>query len=270
VATPTVHLHCYFEGQIAGSLTAKDYFAYLRGSVDPTTPEQASLPPTDRFADAGVNLDFRTTQVGGVIAFQHSLRDSGSVVIYLGHSALDFDRHYSLGLTPRGLWYAEMTDMDRWNNFDSRRREKHTGEKPLPPEDLMSALKKSAAKLVILASCGSATIPNGLSLANFNAQGAAAWKGKVAGGPAVVVTHSTLLTTWSNNWAWALAHFLFDLIDYEVDLTHDKTGRTLRRKAEHDGSIQTALDAANAAFKNYKAPDSFVLVNGTGSTVVFP
>jgi hypothetical protein len=158
--------------------------------------------------------------------------------------------------------------MDRWNNLDWRRVKE--GQKPRKPEDLMSALKKSPAKLVILASCGSATIPWGLSLANFNAKGAAAWKEKVAGGPAVVVTHSTLLTTWSNNWAWALAAFLFDLIDYEVDLGTDKTGRTVTRKRSHVGTIQSALDAANVAFMNYKAPDSFVLVNGTGSTEVFP
>jgi hypothetical protein len=252
VATPTVHLHCYFPS-LTETYTADDFFAYLSGPVDDDHPRWA-----------GIDLDFQTNQTGGVLAFQNSLRDPGSVVVYLGHSALDFDNHYSLGLSPKGLHEAEITDIERWEKGDWRREWK--GQKAHKPEDLMSALKKSPAKVVILASCGSATIPYGLSLANFDAAGAAAWRGKVAGGPALVVTKSNILTTWSYDWVYALTAFLLDLIDYEVDMSK----RPVPRKLDHHGTIQQALDAANVTFQKNKAPDTFVLVNGSGSTVVFP
>jgi hypothetical protein len=252
VATPTVHLHCYFE-KITETYTADDWFAYLRGA-------DAKYPRW-----TGIDLDFQTNKTGGVLDFKNSLRDPGSVVIYLGHSALDSDNKYSLGLSPRGLWYAEMADMDRWDNWDSRRRNRETGEKPRKPEDLMSWLKTSPAKLVILASCSSATIPFGLSLTNFTAKGTATWKQKVAGGPALVVTDSPKLTTWSYDWAYALTAFLLDLIDYEGDASE----RPITQKPNHGGTIQSALDAANVTFTNHGAHDTFVLVNGTGSTVVF-
>jgi hypothetical protein len=181
---------------------------------------------------------------------------------------LDFDNNYSLGLSPRDLGWAEIADMDRWNNGDWRR--KWNGQTAQKPVDLMSALQKSPAKVVILASCASATIPWGLSLANFDAAGAATWKKKIAGGPAVIVTKSNILTTWSFNWGHALTAFLLDLIDYEVAVSQKIVPRKLTYRRDHHGTIQQALDAANVAFKNNKAPDTFVLVNGSGSTVVFP
>jgi hypothetical protein len=89
---------------------------------------------------------------------------------------------------------------------------------------------------------------------------------KVAGGPALVVTDSPGLTTWSYDWAYALTAFLLDLIDCEVDASL----RLITQKPNHGGTIQSALDAANVMFTNKEAHDTFVLVNGTGSTVVFP
>jgi hypothetical protein len=219
---------------------------------------------------AGLTLSsiVNQTQVGG-LAFQQSLRDPGSVVIYCGHSALDTPRKFSLGLTPSAaLPYAEIADMERWDKLD-KNRVLPGGKKPPPPKgDLMSWLKKSPARVVILASCGSATIPWGLSLANFNAKGAATWQGKVgAGGPAVIVTKSQVyLTTESYNWGYALAGFLFDLIDYDVNWP----GQPVPRKNPRGGTIQSALNAANTEFAKANAPDAFVLVKGDGSQDVFP
>jgi hypothetical protein len=170
-----------------------------------------------------------------------------------------------------------MAGMDRWYNYDQYRHNRKTGEKPPPPQDLMSWLKTSPARVVILASCGSATIPWGFSLTNFMAKGVAAWKKKVPGAqPAVIVTCSpTSLFTWSDAWAYALTAFLCDLIDYDVELDANgyikkPVSRNLIYHRDQHGTIQQALDAANAMFNKNTAPDTFVLVNGTGSTVVFP
>jgi hypothetical protein len=73
------------------------------------------------------------------------------------------------------------------------------------------------------------------------------------------------LTTESYNWAYALAGFLFDLIDYDVSWP----GQTVPRKNPRGGTIQSALNAANTEFMKAKAPDSFVLVKGDGSQDVF-
>ena len=54
----TLHLHFYLP-VVAGNYSIDKFVDYLRGSVDPTTPEEASMPPSDRFADAGVTLDFQ-------------------------------------------------------------------------------------------------------------------------------------------------------------------------------------------------------------------
>jgi hypothetical protein len=253
VATPTVHLH-YYLGVVTTHYPPDEWFEYLRG-------------PVGDARWAGIELDCQSNPVGGVLAFQQSLRDPGSVVIYCGHSALDTPRQFSLGLTPSApLPYAEIADMERWEKLD-KNRVLPGGKKPPPPKgDLMFLLKTSPARVVILASCGSATIPWGLSLTNFSAAGAAAWRGKVTGGPAVIVTKSQVLTTKSYNWAYALAGFLFDLIDYDVDWP----GQPVPRKNPRGGTIQSALNAANAGFVKAKASDAFVLVKGDGSQDVFP
>jgi hypothetical protein len=266
VATQKVHLHCYFD-HITENYTANEFFEYLSG------------PHWD-----GIEFDFLTSLAGGVVDFKQSLGEPGAVVIYLGHSVLDYELNYSEGLAPRGGWYAAMGDMDGWYNRDKDKHDRKTGGKPLPPQDLMSWLKTSPARVVIFASCASATLPWGLSLANFPSMGVATWKKKVPGAqPAVIVTYNpSQLLTSSDAWAYALAAFLFDLIDYDVELTEDgwlkkPESRNLMYHRDQHGTIRQALDAANAMFKkkamfdkNNTAPDIFVQVNGTGSTVVFP
>jgi hypothetical protein len=259
----TLHLHFYLN--IAGNYSVDKFVAYLRGSVDPTTPEEASMPPSDRFADAGVTLDFQKKVVSGTADFKRSLQDPGSVVVYLGHSVLDYTNKRSVGLSPMGHNTAEIT-----------------------PDQLMSLLKASSAKLVILATCASSTL--GLE--------------KLRGGPAVVVTNSgSNLKTWSFDWAQALRAFLLLLIGYKIGKNDQPYSLQPQLQAERavatslvgavDGlfaavlvsqamalnkghaTISQALDAANEAFKGRAKDDGdrFELAyGGPGgpSTVVFP
>jgi hypothetical protein len=223
----TLHLHFYLPVSTKPPYNVDDFVKYLRGSVDPTTAEEASVPPSDRFDTAGVVLDFQKKAVSGAADFKTSLKDPDSVVVYLGHSVLDFDNKRSLGLSPLAHHTAEIA-----------------------PGELMDLLKASKAKLVVLATCASST----LGLKNLKM------------GPAVVVTNSgSNLTTWSFNWVQALQHFLLLLIDYEVGKNDQPVARKKGR-----ATIQEALDAANAAFKENKADDRFELPHGEPSTVVFP
>lgn len=184
----TLHLHFYLP--IAAHYSVADFANYLRGSVKATTPEQASVPPSDRFDTAGVPLDFQTKAVSGTADFKTSLKDPDSVVVYLGHSVLDFENKRSLGLSPLG---HERPD--------------------IAPGALMDLLKASKAKLVILATCASST----LGLKNLKT------------GPAVVVTNSgSNLTTWSFNWVQALQPFLLLLIGYEVGKDGQPVARNSR------------------------------------------
>jgi hypothetical protein len=217
VANPTLHLHFYLP--ITGNYSVSNFVDYLRGPVDVDHP-------FDRWEDAGVNLDFKSKAVSGTADFKTSLQDTDSVVVYLGHSVLDFKNKRSLGLSPLGHETAEIA-----------------------PDALMSLLKASKAKLVILATCASSTCV-----------------GKLTAGPAVVVTNSgSNLTTWSFDWAHALTAFLLLLIDYEVGGSGQPVARNKGR-----ATISDALDASNVAFKNQKTTDRFELAFGKGSTVVFP
>ena len=173
-----LHLHFYLPVSTKPPYDVDKFVTYLRGSVDPTTPEQASEPPADRFDSAGVPLDFKKKALTGTEDFKKSLLDPDSVVVYLGHSVLDFKNKRSLGLSPMGHDSADIA-----------------------PDALMDLLKASKAKLVILATCASST----LGLKNLKV------------GPAVVVTNSgSDLKTWSFNWVQALQPFLLLLIGYEV------------------------------------------------------
>jgi len=167
-AAPTVHLHFYLT--ITTSYSPFAFYEWLRG------PEDYDHP-LNRWDEAGINLIFHSKTASGADDFKKSLQNTGAVVVYLGHSVLDFKKKRSVGLTPKGLDKAEIT-----------------------PETLMSLLKTSKAGLVILATCASSTCV-----------------GKLTGGPAVVVTDSgDDLKTWSFDWAQALAAFLLVLIGYEV------------------------------------------------------
>ena len=216
-AAQTVHLHFYLP--ITSNYSATQFYEWLRG------PEDFDHP-LNRWEEAGIHLIFHSAANSGAEDFKKSLQDPGAVVVYLGHSALDFKNKRSLGLTPKGL---------------------HTAE--LPPETLMSLLKKSKASLVILASCASNTCV-----------------GKLSGGPAVVVTDSgDNLKTWSFDWAQALGAFLFVLLGFEVGGSGQPTPRKKGR-----GTINEALDASTEAFKNQNTTDRFKLANGDGSTIIFP
>lgn len=216
-AAQTVHLHFYMP--ITGNYSATHFYEWIRGPVDVDHP-------LSRWEEASINLIFHSAKDAGADAFKKSLQDPGAVVVYLGHSALDFKNKRSLGLTPKGLNKAE-----------------------IPPETLTSLLKKSKASLVILASCASNTCV-----------------GKLTGGAAVVVTDSgTNLKTWSFEWAHALGAFLLLLLGFDVGASGQPTPRKKGR-----GTISEALDASTEAFKNQKTTDRFKLVNGDGSTVIFP
>jgi hypothetical protein len=182
----TLHLHFYLP--IAANYSVGNFVNYLRGSVvDPTSPDP---PPPDRFETAGVVLDLQTKAVSGAADFKTSLKDPDSVVVYLGHSVLDFENKRSLGLSPLAHHTAEIA-----------------------PNDLMDLLKASKAKLVILATCASST----LGLKNLKT------------GPAVVVTNSgSNLTTWSFHWVQALQPFLLLLIGYEVGTDDQPVARKSR------------------------------------------
>lgn len=176
-ATQTVHLHFYMP--ITGNYSATQFYEWLRG------PEDYDHP-LSRWEEAGITLSFHSEKNSGVDDFKKSLQDPGAVVVYLGHSTLDFKNKRSLGLTPKGSARAE-----------------------IPPGTLMSLLNKSKASLVILASCASETCV-----------------GKLTGGPAVVVTASgDNLKTWSFDWAHALGAFLLVLLGFEVDGSGQPTPR---------------------------------------------
>jgi hypothetical protein len=224
-----LHLHFYANTSVHYS---PDKFAdYLRGPID-------AAHPFDRFDDAGVSLDFRSTAAHGTADFKSSLRDDGSVVVYLGHSVPDHRTKRSLGLSFLGNGKADIPAI--------------TVAKPGQPKppDLMDLVGGSRAKLVILATCASSTF--GLE--------------KLKAGPAVVVTNSGVnLVTWSANWGIALQHFLLLLIGYEID----GAGQPVARKKGR-ATISEALEAANAAFKKFSTTDRCELAHGEGSMVVFP
>jgi hypothetical protein len=247
-----LHLHFYLPVSTKPPYDVDKFVTYLRGSVDPTTPEQASEPPSDRFDSAGVPLDFKKKALTGTEDFKKSLLDPDSVVVYLGHSVLDFKNKRSLGLSPMGHDSADIA-----------------------PDALMDLLKASKAKLVILATCASST----LGLKNLKV------------GPAVVVTNSgSDLKTWSNDWGLALKYFLLALIGYTI-AEHDKpfsletranlfsdivgagvTGavasKLVGRRAR--ATIREALKASDLGFKENNSTDRFQLAHGEGSKVVFP
>ena len=242
-----LHLHLYLP--ISSTYSVDDLVNYFRGRVDRKNKIEHTDDPVDRFAAAGVYLDFRSTAAQGKDTFKSSLRDDGSVVVYLGHSLLDFKNQRSLGLEPQGLHKVEIA-----------------------PDELMKWLEASRAKLVILATCASST----LGLKSLKA------------GPAVVVTNSgSNLTTWSEDWGLALKHFLLLLIGYKIDKNDQPyspearanlltgavgaglLGAVVSKLVAPRATIREALEASNAGFKENGSTDRFELAHGEGSMVVF-
>src|SRR6516162_8594773 len=121
-----LHLHFYLP--INDSYSLDDLVNYFRGRVGQIDPTKEREPKPDRFDDAGVYLDFRSNKATGTEDFKRSLRDPDGVVVYLGHSVLDFKNKRSLGLEALGHDKVE-----------------------IKPGELMGLLTASKAKLVILA-----------------------------------------------------------------------------------------------------------------------
>ena len=69
MANPTLHLHFYLP--IASTYSVDDFVTYLRGYTEPTTAEQASEHPSDRFDTAGVSLDFKNKRSLGLSPMGH-------------------------------------------------------------------------------------------------------------------------------------------------------------------------------------------------------
>ena len=183
-AAKTVHLHFYLDP--TGSYSVSSLFDFIRGPEDYNNP-------LNRWDTAGISLVLHSKVDSGAADFKKSLQDPGAVVVYLGHSALDFKNKRSMGLTPKGISPAE-----------------------IPPDKLMELLKQSKASLVVLASCASSTLV-----------------GKMSGGPAVVVTNSQCnLTTWSNDWANALGPFLLVLLGFDLPPSVNATDSPKRRSRQ--------------------------------------
>lgn len=194
----TVHLHFYMP--VTGSYSATSLFEWLRG------PEDFDHPLT-RWAEADIGLILHKDKNSAVGDFKKSLQEPGAVVVYLGHSALDFKNKRSLGLTPTGSSKPE-----------------------IPAETVTPLLQKSKASLVILASCDSQSCV-----------------GKLTGGPAVVVTDSGKdLKTWSTDWAHALGAFLFVLLGFDLDASEQPQPRKKGRGTINEALDASAEAFKNA------------------------
>ncbi len=222
----TIIFHLYLPITVTGDkagdkgFSAEDYFSWIEGPVDQYD--------SGRWSNEGISLEHKTDSKSGVAEFKKSLQRKGAVVVYLGHSTLDqYNGNNSMGLTPQG---------------------KSTPE--IPNATLRTLLSKSAASLVIIASCDSKTSV-----------------GKITDGPPVIVTNSGAdKMTNTTHWAQALGAFFFLLIGLEID---SKGQPSMKRKAGH-ATINDALAASADAFKAAGTGDRFELANGDGTIVLFP
>jgi hypothetical protein len=227
----TVILHIY--SPISGAFSQQDYIKWFQGSKDapaPATGSMAPPPPPDmgRWFDEGISLEFYTDTKSGVKDFEKSLQRKGAIVVYIGHSTLDLShQNRSLGLTPQAKNRAE-----------------------IPNDTLRALLSKSAASLVIIASCDAKTAV-----------------GAIKAGPPIIVQNSganrkTLIPAMAD----AVAIFLFLLIGWELD------GRKQPNDPHKGGhaTINDALDATVPVFKQLSMDDRFELVHGDGSIILIP
>jgi hypothetical protein len=227
----TIILHIY--SPISGVFSQQDYIKWFRASKDAPAPDTCSMapPPTPdmgRWFDEGINLEFFTDTKSGVKDFEKSLQRKGAIVVYIGHSTLDSShQNRSLGLTPQAKNRAE-----------------------IPNDTLRTLLRKSAASLVIIASCDAKTAV-----------------GTISAGPPIIVQNSganrkTLIPAMAD----AVGIFLFLLIGWELD------GRNQPDDPHKGGhaTINDALDATVPVFKQLSLDDRFELVHGDGSTILIP
>jgi hypothetical protein len=194
-------------------------------------PDDARIPDVGKWSVENINLEFYTNTKTGVKDFEKSLQRKGAVVVYIGHSTLtatpkDQPEGPSRGLSP-----------------DNPRKGPE-----IPNATLRTLLSKSAASLVIIASCDSKTAVGNLSA-----------------GPPIIVTNSganrvTLIPRMAN----AVGSFLFLLIGWERDGQEQPNNP---HKGGH-GTINEALAASAAEFKGME--DRFELVHGNDSIKIFP
>jgi hypothetical protein len=181
VAAPTpvdtIALHIYMDINSDAGYPPQSLFEWINGKRDDSTIHEW-VP--DHWSSFNVTVELYTNPKTGVEEFKRSLKRKGTIVVYLGHSALDqYHGRRSLGLhpdlkDPKGL---------------------------ISSKDLRTLLKKSQASMVIIASCDSITSV-----------------GTLGAGPIVIATDSGPdKTTWSQDWGIALGAFLFLLIGLELD-----------------------------------------------------
>lgn len=201
----------------------QDFIDWFKAPDDPRTPDLGG-----KWFNEGIDLEFFTNTKTGVEDFKKSLQRQGAIAVYIGHSALTPPKEHpgpSLGLTPQGKEQPE-----------------------IPNATLRTLLSKSAASLVIIASCDSKT-----AVGNLNA------------GPPIIVTNSgndreTLIFQMAN----AVATFLFLLIGWEL-------GTQRQPNQPHKGGNATITEALKASAADFVGvEDRFELIHGDGSIKLFP
>jgi hypothetical protein len=195
-------------------------------------PDDARIPEVGKWSSEGIDLEFFVDTKKGVTDFKKSLETEGAIVVYIGHSTLTPPKSKK---DPEGPSLGLSPDNPRKGP-------------EIPNATLRGLLGKSKASLVIIASCDSKTAV-----------------GRMSGGPPVVVTNSgkdrvTLIPRMAN----AVATFLFLLIGWERDGENQPNDP---HKGGH-ATIDEALAASAVEFKDME--DRFELVNGDGSTKLFP
>lgn len=228
----TIILHIYAPiipvGDTPGNrgFSQQDYIDWFKAPDDPR------IPDVGKWFNEGINLEFFTDTKSGVKDFEKSLQRQGAIVAYIGHSTL----------TPA----KSPKDPEGPSRGLSPDNPKKGPE--IPNATLRSILSKSAASLVIIASCDSKTAV-----------------GNISAGPPIIVTNSgtdrvTLIPRMAN----AVATFLFLLIGWERD------GQGQPNNAHKGGhaTINEALAASAGEFKGMD--DRFELAHGDGSIKLFP
>jgi len=238
-ATPakinTIYLHLYLPITVKGDKPGKkgfsqeDFLYWLRGKKDDFEQDGSGTPVYQQghWEDLGIQLDAKVDYANGVAEFKKSLQQPNSIVVYLGHSALDKNNDYhSMGLTPKGNAVPE-----------------------IPSKELRTLLAQSKASLVILCSCDSLTAA-----------------GSPSGGPIVIATDSGKdRETNTVDWANALGAFLFALIGLELDGSRQpnhlrKGGHATVNDALESANKEFADSKTGDSFKRVSGDGAVVLI----------
>jgi hypothetical protein len=228
----TIILHIYAPIIPAGDTpgnkgySVQDFMDWFKAPDDPR------IPDVGKWSVENINLEFNIDTKTGVKDFEKSLQRKGAIVVYIGHSTLTPAKSPK---DPEGPSRGLSPDKPRKGP-------------EIPNATLRTLLSKSAASLVIIASCDSKTAV-----------------GNLGAGPPIIVTNSganrvTLIPRMAN----AVGSFLFLLIGWERDGQEQPNNP---HKGGH-GTINEALAASAAEFKGME--DRFELVHGDGSIKLFP